>query len=65
MQGSPVMREFYIPNAAFPVRGYSLPGIRALGSLRILAASRLMKAANTLAPVAGGDKRPSFEPGFR
>jgi hypothetical protein len=44
-------REFLIPNAAFPIRAYRLPGVR-LGSLRLAPASRLLKPANALALVA-------------
>jgi len=43
-------REFLLPNAAFPIRAHNLPGVR-LGSLRLVSASRLLKAANPLVPV--------------
>ncbi len=60
------MRQFHISNPVFPIRGYSLPGVRALWSLRLHSGVRLMKAANALVPIAGGNKHPSFsEPGLR
>jgi hypothetical protein len=43
-------REFLLPNAAFPIRAYNLPSVR-IGSLRLVRASRLLRAANALALV--------------
>jgi hypothetical protein len=43
-------REFLLPNPTFPIRAYNLPGVR-LGSLRLVPASRLLRAANALAAV--------------
>jgi hypothetical protein len=44
-------REFLLPNPVFPIRAYNLPGVR-LGSLRLVPASRLLKAANALTLLA-------------
>jgi hypothetical protein len=43
--------EFLLPNPTFPIRAYGLPEVR-LGSVRLVPASRLLKAANALVMVA-------------
>jgi hypothetical protein len=48
------VREFLLPNAVFSIRAYSLPGVR-LGSLRLVPASGLLRAANALTSVANND----------
>jgi hypothetical protein len=48
-------REFLLPNAAFPIRAYNFPGVR-IGSLRLVPASRLSRAANALTLVRGGGR---------
>jgi len=44
-------REFLLPNPTFPTRAYNLPGVR-IGSLRLVPASKLLRAANALNPFA-------------
>jgi hypothetical protein len=44
-------REFLLPNPAFPIRAYNLPGVQ-LRSLRLVLAARLLRAANALTSVA-------------
>ncbi len=51
-------REFLLPNPAFPIRAYNLPGVR-IGSLRLVPASRLLKAANALNQVGDAGKIPT------